>query len=706
MSRPLASPRLWAFLAILIGLVVAEVTTRWLESRQQAEARQRFDELARRATDQLARRMRTYEYGLRGMRGVVITLGPEGLRRDKIVEYSHSRDQDVEFPGSRGYGFIRRVPRQDEAAFLARARQDGKPNFAIRELAPHDGERLVIQYIEPEARNREAVGLDIGSEANRRNAAFKAIATGKATLTHPITLVQAKGKAKRGFLLLLPAYRFGASLDSPDERLQAAYGLAYTPLVMDEILSDFDYRNGEFSLTLYDLNDAMPSLFFESTEAMAAADGLVDRQPMALFGREWLVEIKALPPFLANLNQTPPRRLGLEIIVASLLVAGGVYALLLVRARQRETLKASARLAAIVTGSNDAIIGTGLDGDVTDWNQAAETIFGYPAAAAVGRKLRDLIVPPELAEEDDRLLQSVMHGQAVSHFATRRRGADGADLDVSLTVSPIRDNRGRVTGVAKTIRDIRAEKAAERRILELNVGLERKVQERTANLEAAIRELTDFSYLASHDLRTPLRAIDGYSSLLLKDQSAMGPDAAAQLQRIRLAAQHMGRIIDDLVALNRLSRADVALTCLDLSALAAEVAAAQRAAEPERQVEVVIQPGLVVRADGDLMHIALTQLFDNAWKFTRRTEAPRVEFSSTVEAGCREFHVVDNGIGFDMAYAGRLFNAFQRLHTDGQFSGTGIGLAMVQRIVRKHGGDVRAEGWPGRGAAIHFSLPD
>lgn len=704
---PPRHPLLWSLLILLGGLLLAWRAEVWQVEQQQRLAEARFHDLAQRATEQLGRRMRIYEYGLRGLRGTLITMGEYGISRSRIINYSESREYDMEFPGSRGYGFIRRVPVAEESAFLKRARRDGKPDFKIRQLAPHDHERLIIQYIEPEERNREAVGLDIASEASRRKAALQAIRTGETILTHPITLVQASGKVKRAFLLMTPTYRSGRTPVTEGGRERSAFGLAYTPLVIDEILADFDFRNGEFSLTLYDRKeDGQLDAFFEPEFPAAAAGGLIVRHPLAVFGRQWFVDVKALPPFIASLN--PPRagQTALTIVAGSLALAGLVYGLLLVQARKREVMRGKARLAAIVEGAHDAIVGLGLDGTITDWNPAAETIFGFPASAAVGHKTVDLIVPADRRDEELRLIAMLRAGEPVRNIATRRCGADGHELDVALTLSPIRGEGNEIIGMSKTLRDIGEEMAARRRIEELNDALEQKVAERTAHLEAAVQELAEFSYLASHDLRTPLRAIDGFSQLLLREQGADG-DGAERLDRIRKAAQKMGRIIDDMVSLTQLARTVVVPQQVDLSALVEEELARLRRQEPQRRIEAAVEPGLCVQADDGMIRLLLAQLIGNAWKFTRDIPEARIEVGAggTAVDGMLKCFVRDNGIGFDMTHAGRIFMPFQRLHSGDNYPGSGIGLAQAQRIVRKHGGDLRADATPGGGATFTFTLP-
>jgi light-regulated signal transduction histidine kinase (bacteriophytochrome) len=231
------------------------------------------------------------------------------------------------------------------------------------------------------------------------------------------------------------------------------------------------------------------------------------------------------------------------------------------------------------------------------------------------------------------------------------------------------------------------------------------VTERTAQLEAANRELEAFSYSVSHDLRSPLRAIDGFSQALLED-CAPQLDAAgrAHLVRVRHATQRMGQLIDGLLSLSRLTRSELHIGAVDLSALAREAASALQRNDPARGVDVVIAPHLDAVADPGLLRVVLDNLLSNAWKYTSHQVRPHIEVGRALVDGALAYFVRDNGVGFDMAYAGKLFGAFQRLHTSDEFPGSGIGLATVQRIIHRHGGRVWAEAAIDQGATFYFTL--
>jgi signal transduction histidine kinase len=247
----------------------------------------------------------------------------------------------------------------------------------------------------------------------------------------------------------------------------------------------------------------------------------------------------------------------------------------------------------------------------------------------------------------------------------------------------------------------------ERDVERLNGRLERRVAERTADLEAANRELEAFSYSVAHDLRAPLRSIEGFTAVAIEDLDAgLWNDARKHLNSVRSAAHRMSKLIDDLLALARVVRTDCARTQLNVSTMAAEVGSELRAANPDRTVVFVNQEGVTAAADKTLLGVVLYNLLSNAWKFTARVAHARVEFGGTRTGAELLCFVRDNGIGFDPKQAGRLFEVFHRLHPEQAYPGNGIGLAIVERAVRRHGGRVWAEGEAGAGATFWFTIPD
>ena len=267
------------------------------------------------------------------------------------------------------------------------------------------------------------------------------------------------------------------------------------------------------------------------------------------------------------------------------------------------------------------------------------------------------------------------------------------------------DAAGEAVRMAGTCLDVTAQRQADEAIRRMNVDLERRVAERTRQLEETNRELEAFSYSVSHDLRAPLRSIKGFSQILLDDHAGqLDATALHYLRRVRAASQRMDSLIDELLALSRLTRQPLRAVPVDLSALARDVAAELAAGAPERTITFAIAPDLTAEGDPQLLRAVLENLLANAVKFTARRADARIGFAQEATPCGRAFVVRDNGAGFDMAYASRLFKPFSRLHDQDDFPGNGIGLATVQRIIHRHGGRIHAEGTPGRGAAFSFTL--
>jgi len=342
------------------------------------------------------------------------------------------------------------------------------------------------------------------------------------------------------------------------------------------------------------------------------------------------------------------------------------------------------------------------------WSQKAEQIFGWKAEEVFGRSWQEWQF---IFEEDLELVNThcaaLGDGSKPSNVSRNRNYTKyGSVIYCEWYNSALLDESGKLVSVLSLVQDISDRNRTEKQIKELNQDLERRVFERTAQLEATNKELEAFSYSVSHDLRAPLRSIDGFSQTLIERYTEQLDDKGKHyLKRVRAATQRMGEMIDDLLDLSRVTRSEMQRQRVYLSSLVQEITSDLQQTKPERSAEFVIAPGVLVEGDPQLLKVVLENLLSNAWKFTSNQISARIEFGITSQQNVKQaYFVKDNGAGFDMEYADKLFGAFQRLHTTDEFPGTGIGLATVQRIIRRHGGNVWAEGAVGQGATFYFML--
>lgn len=481
----------WALVTLAIGIAASALLAWQLQQSNEQRVQRAVAGAATRTNLAVKDRLDRYLYGLAGVRGAVLTAGEHGISRKQFHRYSLARDMSREFPGASGFGFIRRVPRFMTESFLDMARTDDQSDFQIKELAEHEGERYILQYIEPLKGNESAIGLDIASEQNRREAALAALRSGEARLTGPITLVQASGQPLQSILMLAPIYRAGIIPATVAEREQSGFGWSHAPLILDEVLSTLRLNAARVHLELFDVTDPGEGKRFYSNEPESdlVPSSYTEVSQFEVYGRRWESRFSVYPSFVQDLHQRSPLQLFLLGSLISLLAAALIGTSHLSRRRRQQMLDEQGRLAAIVESSADGIIGRTVDGVVISWNRGAEQLFGYPAKMAMGHALNELVVPKDRQQEEAGILERVRKGEHIAHFDTVRQHQDGRQLHVSVTVSPICDPRGRVTGISKTVRDISSQKEAEARVLELNSNLEEQVTRRTGELTAVRDQL-------------------------------------------------------------------------------------------------------------------------------------------------------------------------------------------------------------------------
>ena len=352
-----------------------------------------------------------------------------------------------------------------------------------------------------------------------------------------------------------------------------------------------------------------------------------------------------------------------------------------------------------------ALIEWNTDHEVLSWNPAAQRIFGFTEEEALGHTITKNILPESALEAIDRVWKDLLANRGGKRSTNENITKDGRTILCEWYNTPLVNPDGTVIGVASLVDDITERTRAEQELLQHRHNLEAMVAERTAALEETNKELESFSYSVSHDLRAPLRSIDGFSHALLEDYAVQLDDVGKDyLHRVRSSAQRMGRLIDDMLSLSRVMRHELKRKDINLAEMAQAAIDKLQDYEPQRAVDVDIVAGIHGWGDAHLIDIALDNLLGNAWKYTGKTDQAHIEFGLTQKNGKKIYHVSDNGVGFDMKYADKLFGSFQRLHKADEFEGTGIGLATVARIIRRHGGELWAEGTVGHGATFYFTL--
>ena len=658
--------------------------------------------------------LRLTSYGLTQRGGASLFAAVSWPSAQQWRSYADGLALQEHFPALIGLGFAAYT---DQSKLMRMQLQIREAGGGLLDVRPH-GVRLhyaPIIYLEPRtAQNTAAIGFDMYSNSVRQSAMQTALESGQSQLTGPVQLVQDNGTQNVGLLLYTPVYA-GESLPvTPSQRRASMVGWVYSPFHVAQMLETAIAPAKTIEhMRVVDVTDPKQIVLY-ADPAIGTLNTFTHSLTLTTYGRRWRFDFFSGPqndaaPQLASLN--------------NMLVAGGLVSLLLfglmwtlasiqsraerIASEMTDSFRRSEtrfRSAMQYSAIGKALLDTA--GNIAETNPAFESILGRSQAQMLGSSLASLMNPdedPMRTAQMDAVLDE--EGHVIRTTRTLRR-RDGELRHVQMTISPVPGDPGRDIARLVQLEDVSERVRAEAAVKSLNRTLESRVVARTRELSEANRELESFAYSVSHDLRAPLRAIEGFSRILGERYSAVMDDTGRDyLGRVRKATERMAELIDALLKLSRISRTGLTLVDVDMSELAADVAASLADADIGREIDVHIQPGMHARGDRALLLTLLDNLMGNAWKFTRGTPHARIEVGSEPDADeSPHWFVRDNGAGFDPTYANKLFRPFQRLHSQDAFPGHGIGLASVKRIIERHGGEISAEGAVGQGATFRFTL--
>ena len=700
-------------LLVLVGSLLL-VAIAWDHARQRELklAAEQFRGIAGQQASLVQLQLNSVEMTLRGGASLFAALDrptPEQWRG-----YVDALRLQATFPSLIGVGYASSLDEQGLLRLQEAWRADGRGLF---ELRPRGRRPLYgpVLYLEPHTDiNRTVIGFDLYSEAIRQHAMRMAMDSGQSQLTGRITLGRDAGRPSPALLLLTPVYGQSLDVDSPATRRSALRGWVFAPFRMDDMLhTALSPGRGKMQLRVVDVTNATHDVLYQAAD-LDGPHTFTHSLAMGFYGRRWRFDFFSGPTETAAPQLAALDNLLLAGIAVSLLLFALAWMLASTEARAR-------RIAADMTQSfrrseqrfrnamQYSAIGKALldsNGAIVENNPAFGRIFGRSDDALAGHSLNEFLDDGDTQPLMTSQMQAFDEQGGVIRLTRSLRRGDDEVRHVQLTFAPVPNEPGIDVSRLVQVEDVTERVRAETAVQALNRTLEARVAARTRELSEANRELESFAYSVSHDLRAPLRGIEGFSRML-GERHADGLDATGRdyLDRVRKGTARMGELIDALLKLARIGRAEPDVADVDLSALAADVASGLGDAEPARRVAIHIQPGMHADGDRTLLHNLLENLLGNAWKFTRGRDDARVEFRRETDADGRDWFVVrDNGAGFDPDYANKLFKPFQRLHSQDEFPGHGIGLASVKRIVERHGGEIEAESQPGQGATFRFTL--
>jgi PAS domain S-box-containing protein len=702
-----------SLLALVASLLLVWLYWQSAKQRELKAAQAEFAAETDAVAELLRQRLASYELVARG--GVSLFASVDRPSAGQWQGYVDALDIGRRFPDMLGLGYAPYLDRSELQALQLGMRDAGQGFYVVRPGGVRERYGPVL-YLEPRTpANREAVGQDMYADPVRQAAMAAARDDAAVRITGAVQLGRdASGRPIDGIVVYAPVYRFGTPA-TVKARQAALQGWVYAPLdVHAFVTAALRASRRHVALTIRDGDGAAP-LYSEPAPANDGgdADGFTRTLALDLYGRSWRLDFAA-DAEAALAGRAPELRMTLGAgIIASLMLFGVALALARTESlaeRKAEVLAESYQRSELRfrNAMRFSAIGQALldrRGAIVDANPALAAIFGTGIDDLVGTMFGAHFLDSQ--DEARRSREFAALAEGVYRTTRQWRTAAGELRHAQLTYAPVPGEIGQDVASLVQVEDITEHVLAQAREQALNRTLEARVALRTRELTHANQELESFAYSVSHDLRAPLRTIEGFSRLLAERYASLVDDTGRDyLARVRNAAGRMDELIGALLKMSRVSRGQLALAPLDLGQIAREVVAELRTAQPQRRVQVEVEPGLHAVGDAALVRNLLQNLLGNAWKFTADTAEARIVVGGEPGEGEQAaFFVRDNGAGFPPEYGGKLFRPFQRLHNQEQFDGHGIGLASVKRIVERHGGTVSAEGRPGEGATFRFTLP-
>ncbi|MEC4090612.1 CHASE domain-containing protein [Pseudoalteromonas rubra] len=743
---------LWQLIWPLLLVIVLGALGGWYSHQshlQRIDARIKgamADDLTR-LTQAMEERMALYRYGLAGMRGAIQTVGAQNFTYDRMQRYTSSRYHEREFPGARGFGFIRFVPTESKAEFVQSTRQQ-RPDkqFSIKQITPHEQSLYVIQFIEPESRNKQAVGLDIGSEAMRRIAATEAARRAAVTLTAPITLVQANQKAQHGFLILMPVYTQNDIPKNSTERMAQLAGWSYSPILIDEVLDSLKGIKRNLVLNVRDVDRQNSTLFFSHGELQAELSQYRVHSVSQLYGRTWRLELSPTTNYIEALGLPSQYRAAREAVMITLALMLVVFCvqLLILRVHQSKAhqldlsetrekalseanavleQKVLARTAeieqvgvlqrSILASATYSVIATDVQGVITVFNPAAEKLLGYKAQEMIGKCTPAVFhLELEVAQRAEQLTAEL--GYPVepgfeAFVAKARLGKNDVNnwtyvkksmqlTPVRLSVSRLQDNHGKLVGFLGVAYDLTEQ-----------LEHEQALAEAKQVAEHATRAKSEFLANMSHEIRTPMNGL--YGTLQLLSEETLSGRAREYLDKATYSAKALITIINDILDFSKIEAGKLSLEVrpFNLTELISHIQADLQAVAAQKGIYLnVVEHSGHACWEGDAVRVRqiLLNLISNAIKFTQKGGVDLEIEEVQGEPGV-VFSVRDTGVGIGKEALGRLFQRFEQADksTTRKFGGSGLGLSITHSLVELMGGTIEVQSMENVGSVFTVYLP-